>query len=160
MVKKKYRRKYLVNGRYQLAQALVAVLANAFAVLLTGALLAWFYLVVWDGSLAVNHNRLIPLYLAGSLTVVVFSSSYFSLRSSRSVAGMMKKLQMVLEDAGRGVLPERQVRFRKSDYFQELEAPLNACLEQLRKKKAAPELAVAGSREQKSDLEFGPARVA
>ncbi len=131
-MKKGYKRKYLVNGRYQIPQALAVLLANVLALLLAVAVLAWFYLLVWDGSLAVSHNNVIPMLVGCCLVILFFSSAYFSIRRSRKIAGMMKKLNMVLHDASLGEIPNIPLAFRKSDYFKEIETPLNLCLLQLK----------------------------
>jgi hypothetical protein len=136
-VSKHYRRKYLVDGRYQLSQAAAVILGNVIVAVLVGALLSWFYLLAWDGSVAVNHNRRIPFYITICILVVVALSSYFNLRKSRSIAGMMKKLHTVLDNAGRGEFPATKIVFRKSDYFGQLATPLNECLGQLRKSRSA-----------------------
>ncbi len=129
---KKVKRRYLVDGRYQFTQLLAVVLANILVVLLVAALLSWFYLLAWDGSVAYNHNQRIPVYVVGCLLVVILASSYFSMRRSRETAGMMKKLRSVLENAGKGVFPEQPLMFRRSDHYKDMAEPLNTCLEQLK----------------------------
>lgn len=131
-MKKGYRRRYVVDGWYQFSQAAAAVVANILVLLLMAALLSWFYLLVWDGSIAINHNNRIPVYIVCCLAIVTLFSIFFSFRRSRIIAGMMEKLYSILDDASRGVLPERDVVFRKNDYFSELETPLNACLQTFR----------------------------
>ena len=145
MKKSYYRRKYLVDGRYQLSQAAAVIIANVMVLLLISALLSWFYLIAWDGSVAVNHNQRIPFYIMICVLIVTLFSVYFSLRRSRSVAGMMKKLHTVLENAGQGVFPEKKLVFRNSDYFRQLATPLNECLNQLQKKQGVDEAAMIGS---------------
>lgn len=132
-MRRKYKRKLLVNNGYQFRQMGIVIVSNILVLLFISALLSWFYLLVMDGSVAYNHNRKIPLYILSGLGIVIFLSAYCSIRRSRTIAGMMKKLQAVLEDAGRGILPERKLVFRKEDYFDELARPLNNCLEKLKK---------------------------
>lgn len=129
---KRYKRKYLVDARFQLRQVVVLIIANLLLVSLISALLSWFYLIVWDGSTAYNHNQLIPVYVAVFALLVICCTVIFSLRRSRSIAGMMKKLQLVLEDAALGVVPEKELTFRKSDYFKQLATPLNDCFALIR----------------------------
>ncbi|ABK98454.1 hypothetical protein [Pelobacter propionicus] len=129
---KKHQRKFFVNIRYQCAQMAVGVFANILVVLATAALLSWFYLLEWDGSVAYNHNRTLVFLVLVSVCVATFTTVFFSLRRSRSVAGFLEKLHDVLDRASRGDFPEREVVFRTSDYYGHLSAPLNACLEQLR----------------------------
>jgi len=130
---KNNRRKYIVDGKYQLSQVAAVVLSNSMVVALIAALLSWFYLIAWDGSVVVNYNRQIPIYLVICLVIVTLLSIYFSLHRSRSVAGMMKKLHYILENAEKGVFPEQKLVFRKSDYFRQIAVPLNQCLLQLQK---------------------------
>ena len=125
----KFKRKFLVNPPFQLKQVSVLLVANILIVFLISALLSWFYLIAWDGSVAYNHNQRIPEYIAVCTLLVTLATIYISLRRSRSIAGMMKKIQVVLEDAAIGILPARKLTFRRSDYFQQLAAPLNDCLE-------------------------------
>lgn len=133
MKKKGYKRRYIVDCGFQFGQAAAVIIANIFTVLLISALLSWFYLLVWDNSLAVNHNNRIVIYVGVCIALVVFLSVFFSFRRSRIIAGMMKKLHNVLDDAARGVIPERAVVFRSNDYFSQLEVPLNGCLQTIRK---------------------------
>ena len=129
---KQYSRKLLVDPRYQVMQLLVVVVANILVTLLVAGLLSWFYLMVWDGSVAVNHNRRIVLYVASAGLLVTVLSILFSLHRSRTVAGMMKKMHLVLENALQGNFPEKQLAFRKSDYYPQLAGPLNRCLDRMR----------------------------
>ncbi len=139
MVKRNDRRKYLVDGRYQLTQVAVVLCANILAVLLTSAMLSWFYLIAWDGSVAVNHNQRIPYYIATCVLVVILCSVFFSLRRSRSAAGMMTILHTILDNARRRTFPECAIAFRKTDYirFRQLAEPLNDCLNQLERLQAS-----------------------
>lgn len=133
-MKKKYKRKYLIDRKYQFSEAILVVIANILSVLLASTLIMWLYLIVWDGSIAVNHNQKITQYITASLLVVVILSVYFSVLRSRSVAGMMKKLRRILTDAGHGIFPAKTTVFRKSDYFKDIATPLDECLDQLKKK--------------------------
>lgn len=121
-------RRYFVNMRYQMGRALVAVAGNALVAVLMAVFFAWFYLLEWDGAMAYDHNRTIPVYVMVIVGLVIAVSALFSLRRSRAVAGMMHKLHTVLDEAGKGRFPERDLAFRKSDYFRQVATPLNACL--------------------------------
>lgn len=131
-MKGKYKRAYFVDLGYQLPQLVAGVIAIVLVALLLAGLLSWFYLLAWDGSIAYHHNRLIPVYVLSLILVVAVVMAIFNLRRSREIAGMMKKLQRLLEDASQGTFPEQEVTFRKSDYFAPLASSLNACLRQLR----------------------------
>lgn len=130
-MKRSYRRKYLVDIGYQFAQAGLVIAANLLVALLMAALLSWFYLLEWDGSIAVDHNRRIPVYILTFMFVVMLGTTLLSLRRSRMIAGMFLKLNKVLSDAAEGILPEREISFRRSDYFGQLADPLNRCLRRL-----------------------------
>ncbi|PIE38510.1 MAG: hypothetical protein CSA53_04110 [Gammaproteobacteria bacterium] len=123
------RRRYIVNGRYQFGQVMVTILANSLMLILSFCLLIWFYLMILDGSTAYSHNSAVAGYMVVSLVVITAASSYCSFRRSRRIAGMMEKLEKLLDDASRGVFPEQRIVFRRDDYFTRLEGPLNACME-------------------------------
>ena len=140
----KHKRKQVVDVRYQFGRVAAGVAANVLVTLLAAGVLSWFYLLEMDGSVAYDHNSTFPLLMAGLAVVVVVVHAYFGFRRSRAVAGLMKKLRTVLNDAARGQLPEREIVFRRTDYFRDLAGPLNQCLGQLRRTAASGnELAVA-----------------
>jgi len=128
----RYKRRYFVDLGYQLPQLAVFLFSNVLVALLIAAFLSWFYLLAWDGSVAYNHNRFIPVYIVSIVVCVALAAAFFSLRRSREIAGMMKKLQLLLNEASHGRLPDGDVTFRKSDYFAPLAGPLNNCLDRLR----------------------------
>lgn len=134
-MKERFRRKYLVDTPYQLSQVAILLVANILTILIISALLSWFYLLVWDGSVAYNHNQRVPVYLLAAALIVIVSTVFFSLRRSRIIAGMMLKIQLLLEDAEKGIYPDRDFTFRQSDHFRELAAPLDRCLKLLKNAK-------------------------
>ncbi len=131
-----FKRALVVDGGYQIRQAVVVIISNMLIALGVAALLTWFYLMEWDGSIAYNHNHVAPVLLAGVVAFVAIAVPLFSFRRSRELAGMMKKMKWLLEDAAAGKVPEQQVRFRRSDYFGYLAEPLNKCFEQIRQRQA------------------------
>lgn len=135
---RRFHRRLLVDPRYQFFQMAAVVLANILVTILIAGLLSWFYLVAWDGSVAVNHNQRVPVYVAVAALTVTLLTVYCSLRRSRAVAGMMHKLHAVLDNAGQGRLPESRLTFRQSDYFAQLADPLNRCLDRLRQQQGDP----------------------
>lgn len=147
MKQEKHRRRYLVNTRYQLTQAGVAIAANLLVALLMAALMSWFYLLSLNRGLAANHNQLFPVYLSVAALMVIVFSTFWSLRRSRIVAGMMRKLDLILRDAARGVFPDAPLVFRKGDYFAWLAQPLNECFLQLRKRQELQEVTASALRE-------------
>jgi hypothetical protein len=132
----RYQRQYLVNKQYQLTQVGVAIAANLLVILLMAALMSWFYLLYLNQGVAANHNRLFPVYIAVAALLVVFFSTIWSLSRSRMVAGMMRKLNIVLRDAASGKLPDRPLIFRKGDSFKWLAVPLNNCFLRLQQQQS------------------------
>jgi len=129
------RRRYMVHPRYQLGQAGIFLGINLLLLLLAALLLSWFYLFYFQGHVVCNHNRAFPWYLTAVGLLVLLLSSLWSLRRSRSVAGMMRKLEIVLSNAARGVFPEQPLVFRRGDSFGELARPLNDCVVQLKRQR-------------------------
>ena len=153
--KEKFRRRNIVNKKYQFSQVAVALTANLLVALLMAVLMSWFYLLVLDGGVVCNHNRQVPLYLAGAALVIVLSDLFWSLRRSRSIAGMMCKLDIVLADAARGVFPGSRLVFRKRDPFARLAGPLNACLVRLKMQQRHEEMAVRALQDLQQEFETG-----
>jgi hypothetical protein len=136
MKSKQFKRKYIVHAKYQLTQAAAMIIANLSIAFLMVALLSWFYLLIWDGhgSVIYNHNQMIPVYLICVTILISLLSLFWSLRRSRTIAGMIKKIDNVLTEASHGIFPERPLGFRKGDHFTSLSVSLNRCLSQLKKK--------------------------
>jgi hypothetical protein len=135
MKKNRIRRALLVHARYQLSQTGVALLANLLVVLLVAALASWFYLMVLDSRLVASHNQAFPLLLAGCALLVLLFSTWWTLRTTRRVAGQFRKMTDLLEGAARGVFPDRPVTFRTDDHFPQLSGPLDNCLRQMRRQR-------------------------
>lgn len=152
MSRERFRRRYLVNPRYQLTQAGVAIAANIVVALLMAVLMSWFYLLYLNRGVACNHNHLFPFYVIGATLVVLLVSMALSFRRSRAVAGMMCKLDIVLRDAAKGILPDSPLMFRKGDYFGLLARPLNDCFAQLRLQKNSQAAALDALRALKSRI--------
>lgn len=122
----------LVNTHYQFPQAGVAVISHVIVGILVASFLSWFYLLIFDGHVVCNHNRVIPWYLASIGLVIVLLSIYSSLRRSRTIAGMMLKIETTLNKAATGEYPDKPLVFRKNDHFKVLAPALNRCLITLR----------------------------
>lgn len=133
MKKNRIRRALLVHARYQLSQAGVVLLANLLVVLLVATLASWYYLMVLDSRLVSGHNQTFPVLLAGCALVVVLFSTWWSLRTTRRVAGQFRKVADLLEGAAREEFPEHAVTFRTDDHFPQLSGPLDNCLRQMRR---------------------------
>ena len=160
MKKAKHKRKFLVNKRYQLRECGLSLTANILVALLMALLLSWFYLFVMDGGVVCNHNRRLPLYVAFLTMGIALIAAFWSLHKSRSVAGMMNKINILLNDASRGNFPSERLVFRKGDYFSWLAAPLNTCLVRMHRQQkclqdAVPELEVVLEKLESGDADKG-----
>jgi len=149
------RRRYLVNKRYQLTQVGVAITANLLVALLVAVLMSWFYLLYLNKGIAANHNQLFPIYLAVAVLAVIIFSSFWSLRRSGIVAGMMLKLDIILRDAAGGIFPESPLVFRKEDYFEWLAQPINDCFLQLKNLRRVQDTTVSALDELKHRIVTG-----
>lgn len=146
------RRRLLINTRYQLRHMAVILSVNLLLMLLISVLISWFYLLFFKGNLTCDHNRLFPLYLAVLALAAVAFLALWSLYRSRSVAGMMRKIEQVLADAAAGRVPGQPLGFRKEDYFAPLAGPLNDCLSRMRRQDQQRIDAVGALRELHKDL--------
>jgi hypothetical protein len=142
-MKKRVRRSTWVDPKYQLAQAAVGVAGNLLVAVLMAALMSWFYLLVFRAPLGVSHNRLVPLLVAGAILFVMVASAYVSFRRSRALAGMVRKIGMVMSAAAEGRFPDRPLVFRRDDYAAGLTEPLNRCLVEMRRRRQDAERAAA-----------------
>ncbi|WP_448871229.1 hypothetical protein [Desulfobulbus propionicus] len=133
MTPPKQRRRLLINSRYQLRNLAVILTANLVLMLLIAVLISMFYLLFFRGNLACDHNRLFPLYLGGLALAVMLLLTLWSLYRSRSVAGMMRKIELVLAGTAQGHLPEEPLAFRKDDYFATMAVPINGCIARMRR---------------------------
>jgi hypothetical protein len=136
------RRASWIDPRYQMIQALFGIGGNLMVAVLMAVLMSWFYLLVFRAPLGVDHNRLLPLLVAGAIILISLVSAYLNFRRSRSVAGMMRKIAVVMSAAAEGRFPDRPLVFRKDDYTAGLAEPLNRCLVELRQgRKGSKEIA-------------------
>lgn len=130
-MRKKYKRAYIVNSKFQMRQLAAVFFGNLLIAVLMTCLLSFLFLVVWDKWFTIQYSTRVPIYMAICLVIVLFSTLLVSIRRSRKIAGQMLKLKMVLSDAAEGKIPEKGVKFRQGDFFHDLEEPLNDCLKKL-----------------------------
>nr|WP_320013194.1 hypothetical protein [uncultured Desulfobulbus sp.] len=132
MSTKQQRRRLLIDTRYQLRQMLAVLSINLILILLSAVVVSWFYLMFYKGNMVCDLNRMFPWYMGGVALIAILLLSLWSLNRSRSVAGMMRKIETVLVKAAQGQLPEAPLVFRKHDYFSALATPINTCIARLR----------------------------
>jgi len=111
---------------------LVVLTINLVLILLSATVVSWFYLFFYKGNMVCDLNRMFPWYMGGVALAVLLLLSLWCLNRSRSVAGMMRKVETVLVKAAHGHLPQEPLVFRKQDYFCALAAPINGCLARIR----------------------------
>ena len=130
-MKKKIKRNYLVNYRYQLSQAGVILASHLLVALLMAGVLSWFYLFMLNGSIACNHNRQIPWYLVAMAALITLATTWWTIRRSHSVAGAVVKIDKTLSNAIQGYFPAKAIIFRKKDHFPWLASSINDCVKGL-----------------------------
>ena len=130
-MKNKIKRKYLVAPRYQLSQAGIILLSHLLVALLVTGLLSWVYLFMLNSSIAFDHNRQIPWFLAAMVLLITAITTWWVIRHSHRVAGAMFKVDQTLSRAAKGDCPDREISFRKGDHFPQLAASINDCLKGL-----------------------------
>jgi hypothetical protein len=139
MIKGRFKRRYLVDKRYQLSQSLGLVATHLLVALCGVIMTAWFYLFMVDRRLVHNHNGALLNYLLVCAALLILLVVYASLRHSHRIAGVMFKLEMIFKNIGEGKYPEKPVGFRRRDYFHWLVPSLNRALDRCREKEAALE---------------------
>lgn len=130
-MKKKMKRSYLVNYRYQLRQAGIILASHLLVALLMTGLLSWVYLFMMNSSIVYDHNRQLPWYLAGTALLITFATTWWVIRHSHRVAGTMVKIDQTLSQAAKGNFPDDEISFRQKDHFPQMASALNNCLSDL-----------------------------
>ncbi|MCG8552940.1 MAG: hypothetical protein MI799_21240 [Desulfobacterales bacterium] len=125
-MKKKYKRKIIVNPRLQLGWAFFVAMLQLPGIVITGFIMSWFYLIYLDENLNASCNTSALVVLAVACLMLILGAVVFIVRRTTSVAGPLKKLQILISEMARGRAPENRIAFRKGDWFSELENDLNA----------------------------------
>lgn len=125
-MKKKFKRKVIVNPRLQLGWALFVAALQVPGILITGFIMSWFYLIYMDNNLAVSYNTSSLVVLTVSGLLLIAGVTVFIARRTTAIAGPIKKLRILMAEMAQGHPPENPIIFRKGDWFSELENDLNA----------------------------------
>ncbi|MBU1195040.1 MAG: hypothetical protein KKE62_04250 [Proteobacteria bacterium] len=139
MQRKKIKRNYLIQKKFQLGHALIIAALQIPCILLTGMILSWFYLIYLDSRLTTACNPGIFWVMAVICLALSFAVIYFSIRLTHAVAGPVQKTGAVLRQMAEGHLPEEKIEFRKKDAFKFLADDLNLLADVLKKDKDAKE---------------------
>lgn len=137
MLKGQFKRRYLIDKRYQLTQSLGLVVTHLLVALFAVLMTVWFYLFVIDRRLIHNHNSALLVYLFVGAIVLTSISVYASLCHSHRIAGMIYKLEMIFKDVRLNRYPDKPVSFRRRDYFHWLTPSLNDALNHCRQQETA-----------------------
>ena len=132
-MKEHRRRASWIDPRYQMKQAFISAGANLLVALMMAGLMSWFYLLVFQAPLGIDHNWWCPFIVAGAIVLIIIASALLSFRRSRAMAGMLRKIGLVMNGATEGRFPGRPLVFRKDDYSAGLAEPLNRCLVKMKK---------------------------
>ena len=127
--KRKIRRKYLIDKRFQLGAAgtLVAIQLLMFLAAFLAA--SWLYLFVLDRRMVCSHNAAFLSHLGVAGAIATALVIFWCIRRTHAIAGPIYKTRQLLRAAAAGNIPQTPVRFRKKDHFQGLADDLNTCLE-------------------------------
>lgn len=126
------KRKLFINKKIQLSylfNILLFQIISCFSILFIGSWLLFFKI---DNCVKVYQEPAIMKIMLIILVIVNVGAFFWSVFFLRSIAGPVKKIQLVLRDISEGKLPEKHVAFRTNDFFQELLPDLNAALDKIK----------------------------
>lgn len=136
-IKQAFRRKSLVHKGIQLRFAggvVVMAVVNALLLILAAS---WFYLFVLDDRMASGPDNAFLYNVGLAVAAITLLSILWSFRHTRTIIGLLKKINAVMGEAAQGKFPDGPVKFRRCDrHFSELEGHLNQCLEVMRQNTA------------------------
>ncbi|MCK5162530.1 MAG: methyl-accepting chemotaxis protein [Desulfobacula sp.] len=127
------KRKYLINKKFQLSNALKITAIQIPCILVTGISISWFYLIFMDNRLYTDSNPGIFLHMFFLIILLSCGVIFFSIRFTHSIAGPVQKTGVVLRQIANGNLPEKKIKFRKKDSFKNLSNDLNHMIDSIRK---------------------------
>ncbi len=133
--KKMAKRRYLINKKFQLGNALLIAGLQIPCVLLTGLVISSFFLFILDSRMVASFNTGLLSNMIFSLLVVSAGVAWFSIRFTHKIVGPIEKTGALLRDIARGRLPENRISFRKNDRFRELSKDLNEIVAVIKKEK-------------------------
>ena len=133
--KKMTKRRYLINKKFQLGNALLIIGLQIPCTLLTGLVLSGFFLFIVDSRMVSSFNTGLLSNMIFSLLVVSAGVAWLSIRFTHKIVGPIEKTSALLRDIARGKLPENRISFRKNDRFRELSKDLNGIVTVMKKQK-------------------------
>jgi hypothetical protein len=125
-MKKKFKRKIIVNPKLQLGWAFFVAILQLPGIVITGFVMSWFYLIYLDNNMNASCNTQALVVMAVLCLFLISAAIVFVVRRTTTVAGPVKKLQILMSEMAQGRAPENRITFRKGDWFSELENDLNA----------------------------------
>lgn len=125
------KRKFFVNSKIQFSHLFNLILFQiiSFAsILVTGSWILFFKI---DQRVTMLKEPLIVKTMIIVLIVLNLGVFIWSVLFLRSVAGPVKKIQIILENIADGNVLEEEVKFRKNDFFTEILPDLNAAIKKI-----------------------------
>jgi uncharacterized membrane protein YccC len=127
------KRRYLVNLRYQLPHVGGIVALAAINGTIIVAITAWIMLFGINPRMTASISETFVYCIAGVLVVTSILSIIWSLRYTRSAAGLLHNVSTILKDLADGRRVETPVRFRADDAeFIALEKSMNSVIGMLK----------------------------
>ncbi|MDY0359947.1 MAG: hypothetical protein RBR08_00685 [Desulforegulaceae bacterium] len=125
------KRKFFVNSKIQFSRLFNLILFQiiSFAsILVTGSWILFFKI---DQRVTMLKEPLIVKTMIIFLIVLNLGVFIWSVLFLRSVAGPVKKIQIILKNIADGNVLEEEVKFRKNDFFTEILPDLNAAIKKI-----------------------------
>lgn len=130
------RRRILVNSRFQFVHVLNILFIIGAGSFLLSFMAAWLFLGFFDQRLEMCGIHDGFFVFLGAAIIVVVSGIIWSFCYTRNIAGQMKKISALLENAAKDEIPEKgSIKFRDNDSFKWIASSLEACFDNIRTKK-------------------------
>ena len=135
--KNRIKRKYIVNKKFQVGNALKIIAIQIPCILTSIFLTSWFCLIFMDNRLYTSSNPGIFIHMFFLCILISCGVLFFSIRYTHSIAGPVHKTGLVLRQIAEGNLPKKKIVFRKKDSFADLSDDLNYMIDALKKEHSA-----------------------
>ncbi len=129
LLKRIARKRFFIDRRFQLTMAGSMLLTALVCMFVTALGVSWLHVYFLNGRLWADMDTAFWVKAAVIAGFMLTAVALWVVYSTHAVAGPICRIRRVLQDAARGVFPDRPVRFRHGDAFQELAKDVNACLE-------------------------------
>ena len=126
--KKVEKRKLFVNSKIQFTHIfniLLFQIISFASILVTGSWLLFFKI---DHNVTTAKDPEIVKAMIIVLVILNLGAFIWSVLFLRSVAGPVKKIQIVLRQIAAGDIPAKEIKFRKNDFFKEILPDLNSAI--------------------------------